>query len=353
MKKSYEREPAVPLLASLTICTLLMACNSGANEQPGRLEPNAVASGPDKLTWSPPNTSGYATLTISNATASSKGGCQHFLSEKPECIVNLADGKDYVIKLPLVAFKRGLILSGGRNIVLVGGEIWIPMQKNPSIASRTALKVKDATGIVHIEGLLMHGPDISEGIQIAAPKATVQLQNIRIENIHARDQKTFKDNHPDLIQTYGNVALLRVDHFTGSTDYQGFFFKSDLKFSDKTKPPHGKVTLKNVNIVGNPTSRQLLWFQPDSTSTVINNLSEVYLDYLSGSKNSLDLAVYPDRTYSNVSYRPVLSPGGTASWPGIKPRVTGHVDPGHPPRPAGEFVSASSVGVGYKSPGYQ
>lgn len=93
---------------------------------------------------------------------------------------------------------------GGRNIVIIGGEIVIPWQgENPDIPSRTMLKLKASTGIVHIEGLLGRGDDISEGIQIAAPDAIVQIQNVRIEGIHARDQVEFTDNHPDIIQTWG------------------------------------------------------------------------------------------------------------------------------------------------------
>ena len=46
---------------------------------------------------------------------------------------------------------------------------------------RWTLYLRDQTGTVHIEGLLIYGSDLSEGIQINAPQATVQIVNVRVE----------------------------------------------------------------------------------------------------------------------------------------------------------------------------
>ena len=246
-----------PGLLSITLCTLLSACNQPTAVQPDQAQLGAAAvtaAADTRLTWRPPIQ--RDTITLSKT---GQGQCN---PTPKQCVLEL-DNIDYQIILPKTGrFERGLFLVGGHNITIIGGEIWIPMQnsslpKQAFIEARTGMKIKNATGTVHIEGVRMRGPDISEGIQIEAPLATVQLQNIRIDNIHARNTTTFADNHPDLIQTYGNVALLRVDRFTGSTDYQGLFFSADNGKS------HGKVTLKNVNIIGNQYSRQLLWFRPD------------------------------------------------------------------------------------------
>jgi len=51
----------------------------------------------------------------------------------------------------------------------------------------------------------------------------VQLENVRVEGVHARDESGFTDNHPDVLQTWAGPAELRVDRLSGSTDYQGFF----------------------------------------------------------------------------------------------------------------------------------
>ena len=147
----------------------------------------APTGGSSKLSWSPPRLSNPRVVEV--AARSSRS------------IIELSSSRDYIIKMPGSPVTRGLIFVGGRNIVLIGGEIAIPWQgRSASIASRTGLKFKNTTGTVHVEGLLIRGDDLSEGIQINAPRATVQLQNIGIFGMHARDQRNFSDNHPDLIQ---------------------------------------------------------------------------------------------------------------------------------------------------------
>src|SRR5690606_35482155 len=83
---------------------------------------------------------------------------------------------------------------------------------------------------------------------------TVQIENVRVENVHARDQVGFTDNHPDCIQTYGNVRHLEVQNFTCDTDYQGIFMSADYD------NPHGSVNLTNVNIRSNDgLGRYFMW----------------------------------------------------------------------------------------------
>ena len=68
-------------------------------------------------------------------------------------VYQLDPAKDYVIEMPSVPVTRGLAFVGGRNVVLIGGEIAIPWQGFfPDIVSRTGLRLKSATGTVHIEG---------------------------------------------------------------------------------------------------------------------------------------------------------------------------------------------------------
>ena len=184
--------------------------------------------------------------------------------ERPEVIeigarggeVRLARGRDYRIVLPrTVRAVGGISLLGGRNVVLVGGHVTIPPAgPRATPADRRGLLIAGQTGTVHIEGLLIDnaGGDLSEGINIAAPRAIVQIQNTRVAGIHARDEKGFTDNHPDVIQTYGGVRELRINRLTGTTTYQGLFLRGD-------SGPVGRVELSKVNIVGLPTARYLLW----------------------------------------------------------------------------------------------
>ena len=170
--------------------------------------------------------------------------------------VRLAAGRDYRVVLagPLRE-SGGLQIVGGRNVVLIGGHITISdAGAAATVADRRGLLIAGQTGTVHIEGLLIDnaGGDLSEGIQIAAPRAVVQIQNTRVAGVHARDQNGFSDNHPDVIQTPGGVGSLRLHRFTGTTTYQGLFQRGD-------RAPIGRVAMSKVNVVGFPSSRYLLW----------------------------------------------------------------------------------------------
>ena len=254
------------------------------------------------------------------------------------------EDRDYLIEMPDEPVRRGIVLDGGRNIVLIGGEISIPWQgDDASIASRTGLKILDAEGTVHIEGLLLRGEDISEGIQIDAPKATVQIQNVRVEDVHARDQEDFTDNHPDVIQTYGNVRELLVDGLTGSTDYQGLFLHANLG-----SEPHGPVSLRNVNLIGRPTARFLIWFGTERGNGDVT-LHNVWIDVPVERNGGLGQSVWPPSTGSHPERARIRREGDGilyATWPReMHPTVIGHVHEG-PPR-AGDFVDAAAIGIGY------
>jgi hypothetical protein len=270
------------------------------------------------------------------------------LDPEPTQGLRLDPDRDYVIVFPDTPVRRAINLSGGRNVVIIGGEIDIPWQGNsPSIASRRALHLTRVTGTIHVEGLLLHGDDISEGIQVNAPRAVVQIQNVAIVDIRARDQVDFRDNHPDLIQTYGNARELRVDRFTGSTDYQGFFFQADFY-----GPAHGPVRLSRVNITGKPTARYLLWFTPVPGAGDVT-LEDVWLDVPPERSGGLGRAVWPHVAHDGPS-RALLTEGPlpSVSWgPASVPRITGAVFGGRPP--GGDFAPPSEVGVGYRSPGYR
>lgn len=289
----------------------------------------ATTTIPKRLQWPPPALTNPTTIHV-NPTQ--------------DTALNLDPTKDYVISMPQVPVQYGVSINGGHNIVMIGGEISIPWQgTNPSIASRRALKIQGATGIVHIEGVLMDGPDISEGINIAAPDAIVQVENVRIENIHARDEVNFTDNHPDLIQTWGGVGDLRVDHFSGSTDYQAFMLKSDFG------APHGPVTMENVSVVGEPTARYLLWFADNGTGPTSLTLSSFYLAVPPQRVGGLSKAVWPDVDQPDPA---VISTQGTytvATWPSLP--IAGEAIDGTPR--SGDFVPAGVAGIGYVSPGYQ
>lgn len=298
------------------------------------VQPTGGGSGtPEQLSDAPPTLS-----NPTNVTPPSFG------------VLNLDVTKDYRVNLGSTPYAQALTLSGGRNIVLIGGEINIPNQgDNPSIASRTGLKIKNSTGTVHIEGLLIRGDDLSEGIQLECKQAHVRLQNIRVENMHARDQVGFSDNHPDLVQPYGGYASLKVDGFTASTPYQGVFLKPD-----NNTGPLGPTVLKRVNIKGDPTANYgALWLE---NRAGWGSLTLDQFFYKVPSAKTLGKSVWPDvdNPANAVSDRAVITTVGgvqRASWPQMtEPVVTGYVSAGDPP--GGDFVKQNTAGVNYTSPGY-
>ena len=328
--------PCVRAVTKLIAVALVMSVLSACKLPPAAFaEAKACRHTGPELSWAPPELADPVSV--------------HIEADFWQRVYELDPDQDYRIELPDEPVRRGLIFVGGRNLVLIGGEIAIPWQgANASITSRTALKIKGATGTVHLEGLLLRGQDISEGIQIDAPDAEVQIENVGIFNIHARDQVNFSDNHPDLIQTYGNVKALRIDRFTGSTDYQGLFFAANFNGT------HGPVDLRRVNIIGNATARNLLWLQPQAGAGDVT-LDQVYLDAGGMTNRNLSEAVWPNgrgKYPDQVQVASLESVGQTATWPEtMQPRVRGYVMSSRPPQ--GDFVSPNHIGVGYCSGSYQ
>jgi hypothetical protein len=280
----------------------------------------------DQLTWAPPSLVDPITITI--------------VAGDGQSVYDLQSGRDYVIAMPDAPVERGLAFVGGRHVVMIGGEIAIGHQgANPTINARRALFFRDQTGTIHVEGVLMRGGDLSEGIQTSAPRAVLQVQNVGIFNVHARDQVRFSDNHPDIIQTWGNIDELRVDGLSGSTDYQGLFFKVD-----HNGPNHGPITLRRISLSALPTARFLLWFTPERQRGHVE-LHDVWVR--PAPDRTLATTVWPDVDRQGA-HRLVVD-AGVASWP-RSPTLRGEVREGTPPD--GDFIRAEHIGVGYVSPGY-
>jgi hypothetical protein len=239
--RSRLRGPCLGLIAALLLGAA--ACSSTQEPSTPALAPDA--QGP----WAPPHLVDPETLLLSSERTHAR----------------LERGRDYVIELvEPIEEVGGVVISGGRNVVLIGGHITIPWAgPAASAADRRGLFLRWQTGTVHVEGLLIdnEGGDLSEGIQINAPRARVQLVNVRVDGVHARDPVDFTDNHPDLVQPWGGAGELRIWGFTGSSAYQGIFLKADQN-------ELGRVILDRVNLVGLEGARYLLWAAPGVTPEV-------------------------------------------------------------------------------------
>ncbi len=277
-----------------------------------------VAPARPKLAWAPPTLSSPTTITVAQ-------GDQR---------ISLDTTKDYIIKLGSSTHTGGVGLSGGRNVVVIGGRIALSAGSDMAVG----LGVSNAVGTVHVEGVAFDGASGHEfdAIQINAPKATVQLENIRATGLRG----SYDTNHTDVVQPWGGVARLRVDRLTASTNYQGIFDQPDVG-------PLGPVDLRHVDLAydnaGAKTGGYLLWFTKgcDAAKTA---LTEVYVKGRPGS--SLGSTVWPPT--GQATNCPAVVSGDTAAWPSLP--ITGVARWGAPA--GGPFVLPGDAGTAYRPPGY-
>ena len=261
-------------------------------------------SGP--LSWAPPALTSPVTID---------------LASRPDGKISLSAGTDYVLKLPtdaVYANTHGLEIVGGRNVVIVGGTVdvaggWYSSGTGPGVPAdgmvKRAAYFLAQTGTVHLEGVrfISSSGNLSEGINISAPLATVQIQNVSIDTVLSGTQAS---NHADALQAWNGPKTLLVDGFTATTGYQGMFLN-----------PHDTSTasavtenwvLKNVELVGNSSAKYILW------------------------------RVRPPQGIATYN---VFTSGGLGNWNSASdwPQVV---------RGRAPVDFAASAGVGYASPGY-
>lgn len=289
--------------------------------------------------------------------------------------------QDYLIYCPVPIVLNypnigAVKFAGGRHIVWIGGETNTPLQTlGIGDTYCRSIYTEYCTGVFHMEGLYLHGVDLSDGFQLYSPEAIIQIQRCRVgdenEPITAHNLTTFADKHPDIIEGEGGWRELRVDKLTGWSNYQGIFL-------NQVKTKHGRFnTLRRVDLNGAvdgvPTgSRQLFWQGDDSGRTQIE---EFYVQPHTEktSLNKYNTLFTSGRYYGTVAEadanrrQQVFAPTGlvnptSADSPTSsrwieetywlpKAAVTGHMKLGPPP--GGEFVPAADVGCSYQPLGYQ
>ena len=296
-------------------------------------------------------------------------------------LTGMQANQDYIIYCPVPITLNypnfgAVKFSGGRHIVWIGGETNTPYQNlSATDPYSRAIYTEYCSGVFHMEGLYLHGIDLSDGFQLYSPEAIIQIQNCRVGNanepITAHDLVNFSDKHPDLIEGEGGWRELRVDKFTGWSNYQGIFL-------NQVKSKHGRFnTLKRCDINGAVDgvpcgSRQLFWQGTDSGRTQIMDFYvQPHPEKTSINRyNTLltSLRYYGTTAESDVNLRSIVTaPGGLVNptdgtaptssrwveeicWP-PKAAITGRAKLGPPP--GGEYVPAGSVGCNYRPIGYQ
>lgn len=297
----------VLLLAAVAVGAALVRGGTPVAEPEATLPtPSVLAPEPQRLTWAPPRLTNPSLITVTAATPK----------------IELSPERDYIVRLPSspLTLKGGLRIEGGRNVVLLGGEIAVPSKSDaPESRDRTGLLLKNQTGTIHVEGLRITGEDLAEGINLDQSEgATVVLQNIYIDTVRgSRD-----GHHADVLQTWAGPAALRVDGLVGSTEYQGMFLLPQ-QFVDT--PPES-FDLRRIVITGEPDGANdgaayLLW--TDDTAPWLQ---------------TRDILLVDERTDLEGMLRP------PSVWEsGVTLATTA----------AGAVLPAGTPGTSYSSPGYQ
>jgi hypothetical protein len=287
-----------------------------------------------QLTWAPPPLVNPEVKTL------------HTGRETPE----LKDGRDYILVLPSTVKNGALTIERGRNIVIIGGHIRLPTftpRVTPASDARAIYILDGVTGTVHIEGVLidtLNDDSWGDAIAIKAPQATVQVQNVRVNNL--KGMSGTNGFHGDIIQPWGGVKELRVDKLTGSSTYQGLFIRRDLG-------DIGQVKVRRTNLVALPAltgsegGGQMVWMSGTNSTGVrpLYSYSDVYVR--PRPTNTLGFAVWPEADDPSTPF--VIGADGLGQWPALS-NVIGGVWGGSPP--GGDFVPSGVAGTGYVSPGY-
>ena len=305
---------------------------TGSSPPPGPLD------GQSPLNWAPPTLTDPTVVTVASG-------------QDPD-VLNLNTRRDYTVRLSRTGIHGTVEINGGHNVVLIGGEVTVPSTANQTDNGAddtdTAIYIRGSTGTVHIEGVLIRADADTEfdGIDVNAPEATVQVENVRMEDVYG----SMTTEHADVIQTWGGAKALDVDDLTANGDYQGLTISPDLGSV-------GSADIENVDLTAEPRPAALaantvgggimLWLTTGTTTCQSSpvTLHNVYISDLTDHIEPVN-TVWPSPS-SGLSCDPTVT-GSSVSWPSLP--VTGSVTLGAPPD--GPFVPEGVAGNSYESPGY-
>jgi hypothetical protein len=334
------------VLLSVAALTAIVS-SAAASSVPGALLP-----------WAPPTNINPTTVNITTADESAQ-----------PYILRLRKKQDYIVDLPDTDYLGAIKIVGGHNVTIIGGHITVPSSANQADndedSSDQGLLIQNATGTVHVEGVLFDCQSspitMCDAINVNAPDANIVLENDRADEINGTYSKAEggaadTGEHADVIETWGGANSLDVDNFTGSGDYQGFTIGPDL-FKNRVV---NSYDLRNVNLVNEPVppalasiSREgghmLIVTSYDSHCTTSGpmSLTNFYIDDQSDGNVSASNLVWPQ--VGAAGNCPAVQSGNNVSWPALS-NITGHVTLTAPP--GGDFVPAGVAGTSYVSPGY-
>jgi hypothetical protein len=316
-----------------------------------------ASSSTSPLKYTPPgypSYTGYVTLNVSATTGFNTA---------------LDNATDYIIQMPNSVVQATVKLNGGRNVVLIGGAIQLNSSAN---GTDCALFVTDSGAnapvsgrTVHVEGVNVTGgnvlgtsdggPGTGDGFDYSAPTANIHFQNCKATGLSGYHSTGTPSYHSDISQNQGGALSVKYDHFTGTTNYQGFFCNPT-----PTAIGTAGVTISNTDLsfweaaLPGSTITILLWNQANTTApnglgyTNISLLENVVFSNSRSGQNVVS-TVYVPPGVTGVSAQ---ESGTNITFTGMN--ITGNLIDGNADPtaiPSGGFC-ASDAGLSYVSPGY-
>jgi hypothetical protein len=299
------------------------------------------------LTWAPPPC-GDGTHACNDIYLSDTGVHQ---------TVPTPTADDYRVHLPNVPLRGGITINGGRNVIIIGGQINLTVPCSDSSAACRGIYISKRNGPrghVFIEGVWIHAPaqssqSTSDGIAVndsSFQPTDLTLENVRIDGISGCE---VGGNHSDVFQPwYAGNARVHIDRLSGVSNCQGLQIDPDLAWSvDGVYAT--EYIIKNTNLVSSSTDGRndyLFWL----TYGLACNSGPITLTNAYAQEPNGRLAVnsvWAD-TDQPAACRSVWS-NPTLSFPS-SPQIHGVINNGLPP--GGDFVPVGVAGIAYVSPGY-
>ncbi|MGN6869738.1 MAG: hypothetical protein ACTHMY_15200 [Solirubrobacteraceae bacterium] len=220
--------------------TLSAGIPASTSPPPTAPEPSPATSAP--ATSAPPPTeasappipvplpvpSAWDRPSLSNPTTVQLSDANHVLV--------LNQSQDYIVQCPpgTLELSAALNIWGGHNVVLENCDLDIT-------ASDWAARFSNQAGTLWIHDVHFGGPDLTGGIQMQEPGATVVMRDVLFDTVYG----SLNTNHAELIQTWAGPSRLMIDGLTGATTYQGLFLEPN-QFDNG--PPPTVFDLRHIDI---------------------------------------------------------------------------------------------------------
>lgn len=153
--------------------------------------------------------------------------------------VTLDPARDYIVRLPATTVSGSVLIDGGRNVVLIGGQI------NGNGGAR-GLFLRGQRGTAFVEGVRLSPVSNGDGINLDQRYgSTVIIQNCWVERVTG----TQAGVHADGLQSWAGPDRLYVHGLHITSNYQGILFHpNDGNFGGASRPYPSEFAFSAVHI---------------------------------------------------------------------------------------------------------